>query len=138
MNKSLYWFLKSVSYLEIAILATIGVVISVEAVTARPSCYLIDGSGRVINLSSVCVKKSPPTTENKPESKTQTTTPTPEGEKDPSAETKTPQVEGENPPENQEVEKKEEEEELDPALFSPAQRRVPVLNQQRKDTLTEE
>ena len=138
MNKSLYWFLKSVSYLKIAILTTIGVVISIETVSARPACYLIDGSGRVINLSSVCIKKSTPKTETKPE--TQTETATPEGENTPENKLEGEQkVEGgENPPDNKEAEKKEEEEELDPALFSPAQRTIPVLEKQRKETLTEE
>ena len=155
MNKSLYWFLKSVSYLKIAILTTIGVVISIETVSARPACYLIDGSGRVINLSYVCIKKSTPKTETKPE--TQTETATPEGENTPENKLEGEQkveggenppenkpegeqkVEGgENPPDNKEAEKKEEEEELDPALFSPAQRTIPVLEKQRKETLTEE
>ena len=78
MNKSLHWLLKTTNYLQIGILATVGVLISIETVKAKPACYLLDASGRVINLSYVCEKKETPQNNTKPETKPDANKPQPE------------------------------------------------------------
>ena len=162
MKKSFYWLIKTISHLEIAILASLGVMISVEVVNARPSCYLIDASGKIINLGFVCQTDTTPKTDSKAETKTGEETASPEegdkptektdgtvnsegeektGENTPTetSEEKPKEVTEEKSEDTEEAEVKEKEkEELDPALFSPAQRRIPILEGQRKETLPEE
>ena len=124
MKKYLYYLLKTIStisYLEIITVTTLGVIISLEAVTAKPLCYLVDANGRILDLDYLCEKpqkipqpKMTPAKANNTDETTPTST-------------------VENPEEttnNQEPiqpEPTKAEEKIDTSKSAPAQRTIPLL-----------
>jgi hypothetical protein len=75
MKKSFCWLLKTVSYLEISLLSTIAVIVTIDSVMASPLCYFVDAYGRRVDLSFVCQKivpTQPPTQQTKPPAKPET------------------------------------------------------------------
>lgn len=75
MKKSFCWLLKTVSYLEISLLSTIAVIVTIDSVMASPLCYFVDAYGRRVDLSFVCKKivpTQPPTQQTKTPAKPET------------------------------------------------------------------
>ena len=143
MKTSLFWLFKTINYLEIGILTSLSIVITIESVTARPACYLIDATGREISLGHICKKKVTPE-----KNKTQTPSPQPQNNtQQPQAPSTSENNDSGNPPqttpetnqtEKQEEEKPEITKETNPELFSPAQRTIPLLETQREETVPEQ
>ncbi len=116
-------------------------------VLAQPLCYLIDANGNRINLSGICGKspqatvipqKTPPTPEKpSPDAKSGNDKPTQENQANP----ENPQ--GNNPNsqnntgESGNTLNTGEKEEIDTSNFPPAQRKIPLLQNQKKEQITD-
>lgn len=136
---SLHQSLFSLLFLSSLFLLTI----TTKSISARPLCYLIDANGNQINLSGICgqskktaiiQERQPPTPPASPQNgqsnvnPNQTNTTPPEN----SANT------GNATPNSQNTADAQKEEEIDTSEFPPAQRKIPLLQNQRKEQITEE
>lgn len=114
-------------------------------VLSQPLCYLIDANGNRINLSGICGKspqatvirqKTPPPTPEKPspDAKSGNDKPTQDNQANP----ENPQGNNPNSQNNTaNTANTGEKEEIDTSKFPPAQRKIPLLQNQKKEQITD-
>ncbi|WP_330203290.1 hypothetical protein [Cyanobacterium sp. Dongsha4] len=135
LHQSLFFLIFSSSLL----LSTV----TAKTISARPLCYLIDANGNQINLSDICGQSKKTATIQEKQS---STLPTP-SQNSPSninpnqANTITPENSantGNATPNSQNTTDAQKEEEIDTTEFPPAQRKIPLLQNQRKEQIIDE